>query len=344
MGMGFGSQMTGSSMVIMWSNSDGSITLSQRKATGESEPPVDANPSTVATLATDLSVTSGTVQFVYTMPSTSATSQNIIFAFGGTNPRNPAVDASLEEHLDYGNAKLDLTKVISSSSDGGYGGGSGDSSTTIETEPLLPYQRLIVVHAILCVIGFLLFLPAGALLARYLRTSSPSWFMGHWIAQFAISAPLILAGFALGLASVSQAGARHLDDSHKKWGVAIFMLYLVQCGLGAVIHWVKPKRSTRRPPQNYLHAVLGLAIIGLALYQVRSGYSEEWSKTTSREVPSAINTIWYVWVIILPVLYAVGLAFLPRQFRQEAMSRHRYGTDGSDDDHMNMTNRQKYRN
>lgn len=36
-------------MVIMWPNSDGTFTLSQRKGTGHVEPSVDSSPSLVAT-------------------------------------------------------------------------------------------------------------------------------------------------------------------------------------------------------------------------------------------------------------------------------------------------------
>lgn len=55
---GFGKQMKDASMVLMWSNSDGSITLSQRSAEGHSEPTVDTNPQMVATLAEDVSAVS----------------------------------------------------------------------------------------------------------------------------------------------------------------------------------------------------------------------------------------------------------------------------------------------
>ena len=52
---GFGSTMANSPMVIMWPNSDGSITLSQRKTSAEVMPTVVANPPRVATLSTSLS-------------------------------------------------------------------------------------------------------------------------------------------------------------------------------------------------------------------------------------------------------------------------------------------------
>lgn len=46
---GFGTMMQDSAMVIMWWNSDGSITLSQRTATGDVEPVPDSNPPRNAT-------------------------------------------------------------------------------------------------------------------------------------------------------------------------------------------------------------------------------------------------------------------------------------------------------
>ena len=93
---------------------------------------------------------------------------------------------------------------------------------------------MIIAHAIFCTVGFLLFLPAGALLARYLRTFIPGhiWFKGHAIFQFFIgrhsspapslmayidsaAGPTIFIGVILGVAAVSNAGAAHLDDDHK---------------------------------------------------------------------------------------------------------------------------------
>jgi len=115
---------------------------------------------------------------------------------------------------------------------------------------------------------------------------------------------------------------------------------VVQCLLGAFIHYVKKKDRVRRPPQNYFHAVFGLLVITLALYQVRSGYNTEWPTTTGREpLPAGVDIIYWIWVVVchfltkmrysvlhadsgnfqklLPVSYGIGLAFLPKQFRSE---------------------------
>ena len=121
------------------------------------------------------------------------------------------------------------------------------------------------------------------------------------------------------------------------------MLYLAQCGLGAFIHFIKKKDRVRRPPQNYIHAVFGLLIIALALYQVHTGYDHEWDSTTGRDpAPDGVGIFFWVWVVVrglplallrdrqhclqsplervqlLAVAYAAGLSLLPKQYRQES--------------------------
>ena len=78
-----------------------------------------------------------------------------------------------------GQLTLDLTKRISSTS-------PASSATPLPAVGLRPSERIVIAHALFCAIGFLLVLPAGALLARFFRTYSHSWFKGHWILQFGI--------------------------------------------------------------------------------------------------------------------------------------------------------------
>lgn len=81
--------------------------------------------------------------------------------------------------------------------------------------------------------------------------------------------------------------------------MAIFVLYFVQAASGAAVHYFKPRNSTGRPLQNYLHAVGGLLIIALAFYQVRTGFRTEWPlKAGLGNIPNAVNIVWYVWVAV----------------------------------------------
>ncbi|KAF7357935.1 CBD9-like protein [Mycena venus] len=333
MGMGFGTQMSNTPMVIMWGNSNGSVTLSQRQAPGEVMPTVVANPPRIATLSETLSTTSGNSAFVYTIPANSDTKQSLIFAFGTANPGSSDPAATLQQHADYGVTSLDLTKSLSTSTASGGGSASTGTSGTSDTDsgdtssgatddiPFTPYQRKVVTHAILCVVGFALLLPSGVLLARYLRTFTPTWYTGHWIAQFVLAGPTIIAGIVMGFKASGPFNYK-LMDNHKKTGIVLFALYLTQCIIGALIHYVKAKNATRRPPQNYFHAVFGITIIVLSMYQIRTGYHYEWPTYTGLgSVPNGVNALWMFWVVILPVMYAVGLLFLKKQYRQEKESR-----------------------
>ncbi|EIW63573.1 uncharacterized protein TRAVEDRAFT_69519 [Trametes versicolor FP-101664 SS1] len=192
--------------------------------------------------------------------------------------------------------------------------------------PLFPFEKYIVAHAIFCVIGFLGFLPLGALLARYTRTYTSSWFTAHWICQLALAGPTIIIGVALGIHAVNLAESGPINDPHKKWGIAIFVLYLAQVAGGLTVHFLKPRLWAlgrgRRPVQNYVHAVFGLLIIAFAMMQVRTGFRTEWPLQTGRgSIGNGANGFWYFWIIFLIVLYAAGLSLLVRQFRLEREAR-----------------------
>ncbi|KIP02587.1 hypothetical protein PHLGIDRAFT_95856 [Phlebiopsis gigantea 11061_1 CR5-6] len=341
MAMGFGSQMANTPMVIMWPNSDGTITLSQRKAPQEVMPTLDASPPRTATAQPALSSLSGSnPKLVFTIPAASSTSNTVIWAFSNVNPDSNAEDATLQIHLNSGPITLDISQTLTSGSKDptnpvstiaqtASGGGSGNSTSTSTPSvsdgiPLLPYQKYIVAHAILLVVGFLFLLPLGAIISRYLRTFSPVWFKLHWIIQWVLALPLIVTGFALGVTSVNMAGVPHQNDTHKRWGVAIFVVYIMQLALGAFIHFLKipvlPLRG--RAFQNYFHAVLGIFIIGASFYQVRTGFRTEWPLATGRgSVGNGANVVWIVWLVLILVVYFAGMLFLPRQYKQEEDSR-----------------------
>ncbi|KAI1794222.1 CBD9-like protein [Ganoderma leucocontextum] len=321
MAMGFGQTMANSPMVIMWSNSDGNITLSQRQASSEVMPTVVSNPPRVASLDTSGSdLTGSQPKFSFTIETSGGTSQSIIWAFGTTNPNDASVSATLLQHIDSGPTTIDMSTAVS-------GGDSSDpvsdpdaSSGNTDT-PLLQYQKMIVAHAALCTVGFLILLPGGALLARYTRTFTNAWFSGHWVFQLALAGPVITAGVILGIDAVATQPSAQLADFHKRLGIALWVLFYVQCVLGYAIHRWKPSSfaiSQKRPAQNYGHAVFGLLIIGLAFAEVRSGFHDEWPKLSGRPpISKAADIVWYVWVALIPLLYLAGLALLPKQFRQE---------------------------
>ncbi|KAJ6576194.1 hypothetical protein B0H10DRAFT_2103370 [Mycena sp. CBHHK59/15] len=86
---------------------------------------------------------------------------------------------------------------------------------------------MVIAHAVLCVVGFALLLPTGALVASYLWTFMPTWYTGHWIAQFGIAGPSIIIGVVLGFEVAGKIRSKIFDE-HKKNGVILFALYLTR--------------------------------------------------------------------------------------------------------------------
>ncbi|KZP30311.1 hypothetical protein FIBSPDRAFT_1038318 [Athelia psychrophila] len=204
-----------------------------------------------------------------------STAQPVIWALVSVPPSGAASDARLVQHVDSGTFTLDLTLPLSAN-----GHTTPPTTSTSGGDSEHKRNMMIANHGILCTIGALGLLPLG--------------FAGHAVIQAVLSGPIIVAGVALGIHSVDASGGMHLDDTHNKLGVALFMLYFVQLLGGAVIHYFKPKNSMRRPAQNYAHAFLGLLIIALAFWQVRTGYRREYPEWATGRVPMGVNTLWIV--------------------------------------------------
>jgi hypothetical protein len=71
-----------------------------------------------------------------------------------------------------------------------------------------------------------------------------------------------------------QLALPQFEDPHQKIGLSLFIMYIIQVIIGIFVHYVKVPTlgRGRRPVQNYLHALLGLAIMALAAYQVRGDF------------------------------------------------------------------------
>ena len=124
----------------------------------------------------------------------STTTQNLVYTSSSTNPGSSAVDAQLIMHDNIGQGSLNVTIPGSQSS------GEPNSGEPSTSRPLLKFQKMIIAHGILCLLGFLLFLPAGSLWARWTRSLSPGfrWLPGHWVIQFGISKCVLIMAEPVG--------------------------------------------------------------------------------------------------------------------------------------------------
>lgn len=176
-------------------------------------------------------------------------------------------------------------------------------------------------HGLLAGLSFMVILPTGILVARYLRTFTNRWYHAHWIINLALGFPLILAAWAMGRNAHSFVDGDSRTP-HGKRGLIIIGLYIAQLGLGLFIHYIRIPFPAfgHRPPQNFFHAVQGLVILGLANYQIYDGLYHKGS-FLAQGVRQSAKHAWQALGIIFWVLYAGGLVLLRRQYMQERRAR-----------------------
>ncbi|KAF8911940.1 hypothetical protein CPB84DRAFT_1760813 [Gymnopilus junonius] len=331
--LGFGAQMIHTHSIVLWRNSDGTTTLSQRYATGYREPRPEDSPSRVATLIepkTSVVRPAESTTFAFQIPvnhsllASADSRESMIFAYSPNAPdKDPA--SALPVHHETGYFTFDLTKEFVSSFATTQGANMASGQTTTKTSSYNRLEKLIILHGFLVSIGFLVILPAGSLIGRWARSFTPAWFKAHWVSNMVVAAPIITFGVILGpiVVSAKVSFRVHFANAHEICGAILLLAYFAQVLLGRYIHERRNRLAklgpiTRaHPPLNILHIVLGVSIIGLSFFQIRSGL--EWWETLTGRGPIASWTLplWKAWIVILPVAYFGGYALLPRQLRLE---------------------------
>lgn len=157
----------------------------------------------------------------------------MIWAYGTANPgSSDPNDENLAMHQQSGIFTLNLSNQLDaddlpSASQANFGSpeppsqstpsptGSSSDPQVIGSPPFKTFEKLIVAHAVIVTMGFLVILPTGAMVARWGRMVSDKWFYYHWFIQVVISIPVVVIGWTLGPLAVAEQGAKHADDSHK---------------------------------------------------------------------------------------------------------------------------------
>jgi hypothetical protein len=103
-------------------------------------------------------------------------------------------EANIVQHIDRGTLALNLQRSAGSlnpvdpngQSPVNPGSGTGgNTNSTPASIPYRPYEKRIIAHAVFCSLGFIVFLPIGALVGRWLRLALPTrWFGMHANIQF----------------------------------------------------------------------------------------------------------------------------------------------------------------
>ncbi|WVR06275.1 hypothetical protein IAU60_003305 [Kwoniella sp. DSM 27419] len=355
MAIGFGTSMTNTPMVIAWPNSDGSITLSQRIASGHVMPTVVNSPDRKASLLTSSSfANSSSTSITFTIPSSSSSGSlnktALIWAWSKQNPGSSSVSATIQQHLASGSANLALLATLPSGSSSSSGTASSDPTGTTGTSPsgtsrsnggtivdndasTTQSHNVLIAHVVCGALATMAILPIGIIVPRLGRglTTGRWWFPVHGAMNGLLGFGLITAAFAI---AVSQFPGG-IVSTHRKLGLTLFILAIVQTCLGVFTHFYKRthkfQQASGRGPSNYIHVVLGLVVVGLGFGVVWTGIDQEWAASTGYGTPSVgWKAGWGVVVGLTLLVYLGGLYLLPRQLHNESFSRqHRSPTSSA---------------
>ena len=171
--IGTGWSMRTADMLIAWPSGSGWL-ISVRRASGHATPTtLPASQQAAYTLLPQLSSASS-VSFLrpldlgssarYT-PLQRASGQLIVYAASGRRPSGSDVGASIEQHEDgsYGTSALDLSLAVTSSVP------VSSPDAAIPTAAWTSYDTVVVIHAVLGSLAWLIFAPAAVLVGRLAR-------------------------------------------------------------------------------------------------------------------------------------------------------------------------------
>lgn len=326
--------MTGANMLVGWV-ANGQPVLSHRSANGHQQPQQSLATSSYTADSVNR-VTDEMTVLSWTWPQTSEPGSSMQHIWA----RNPSqtftstdAGSSISMHANDGKFTLDFSTAYTGESpavpDGvtalpAYAGSAASTSNTTSTPTSssgsgassgghiraldMMQNRLFITHMVFMLLGWLVLVPAGILLARFGRTFF-TWFPYHRGLMLAAVVSVTIA-FFVAVAAVGKLSGNHFANRHERLGLAVFIIMLVQAALGQAGHVIRAKSGVR--VQNFVHILLGLTTFGLAIWTIIEGF-EVWAWWG---VPKAASIVVYVWVGVLGAVFLAGLLLVPKELRK----------------------------
>ncbi|GAA6035792.1 hypothetical protein JCM8097_005704 [Rhodosporidiobolus ruineniae] len=257
-----------------------------------------------------------------------------------SSSRNPGTSdegsAELEQH-DQPHGTTTLSLAALANLDAGDPSSAGDSSSSVvgsssSQRGRTTNDKKLIAHATLGSLAVLLFSPLAILLARLGRDRF-AWLPSHYLLN-GLAVVLVIVAFALG----TDVAGGEWDDFHKRLGLALLLLFLLQPLLGALSHFLSPASplTSSRPsavlaprlsPLRAIHILLGVVTVALGWTQVASGIYREWPKSSDAQskVPKGVKVVFWL-------LVGIGIAAYFGVWAWQVVRRKRgvAGTGGGD--------------
>ncbi|CAG8460067.1 3013_t:CDS:2 [Paraglomus occultum] len=278
-GVGIGDSMVGAYLMIVWPNSDGSVTISQRKATTH-DLPNPTNQQADLSLSSSSGIQGNKFVATFTRPlhvqgsTVSASTKNFIYAVSDQKVPESRYDTStLQQHLYRGYITL------------------GNNT------------KLMTAHGIIMFLAWAVIAPTAVFIARFGRQKLPkSWFHLHWSMQTFLTIPLVIIAFVL-----AYIGRNKKFDSgvaHQLFGVIIIIALGIQWSIGIIHHKLFDPKRKYIPWWTKLHWWWGRIVITAALVNIPLGlhrYSSLFSK-----LPLGLFIAYYVYIAMVYLAFFVS--------------------------------------
>jgi hypothetical protein len=273
--LGVGDSMVGSYHMIAWANPDNnnSITISQRTATGYSEPKVTKQQSDL-TLDPSSGITNGSLvviiqrQLAVQGSTISTSSQPFVWAVSNTPPGSSAQDARLSIHTHKNTVKLSAAQMTASSSQST---GTLDDS---DSDSLTKTQKLIFAHAAFMCLAWLAFSPSAVFIVRFARKLIPQWWFSlHWWLQVFGTTFFVGLGFLCIHIQPIEFPDSSIKNAHSVFGYTVFIGTFVQVLIGHFHHKFFKADRGYIPWWTKLHWWVGRSLQILALIQIPIGFN-----------------------------------------------------------------------
>lgn len=156
---------------------------------------------------------------------------------------------------------------------------------------LTQYHTIVLAHAVMAALVFLLFIPISVMLVRFYALH-PGYAVVYHSQIAIVSTLMIIAIFILGYFAVGP--ERSLTNPHHGIGVAIFVLFLLQVVGGRLVRHIMKARSLR----IMIHQWSGRAIALLGIIQVPLGMTLYGS-------PKYLFVLFTLWMVFLVLVYFI---------------------------------------
>ncbi|TVY36922.1 hypothetical protein LOCC1_G007421 [Lachnellula occidentalis] len=274
-GLGQGTQMMGANIFMIYANSAGTnVTLSPRSGIGEKPPATDSAAS--VSLLDGSGISNGTMSAnvkcsncnswsAGSMSFTDASSKWIWAYKSGDPISSDSATAAVTFHSKFGTTEFDLTQAAGGNSANPFTAASAATTTSSSAKgsgsggPPEYFTAVLIAHATLLPIAFVLMMPMGAMAIRLLSFKGLIWVHAGWmIFAYAIS----IAGMGMGIWIALE--VNKLDTYHAIIGLFVITCLTLQPVTG-LVHHLLYKKTGGKNVATYPHVWWGRAIVTLGI-------------------------------------------------------------------------------